>query len=66
LENNNTPFALHPILVGLTIVMAEKDALHMITKSHPLRDQHNFYDLDTEFPDISNLLPEVQIAGGST
>jgi hypothetical protein len=57
-ENNDASFALHPILVRLTIVMAEKDSLYMISESHPLRERHEVYNLDAEFSDISNLLLE--------
>jgi hypothetical protein len=57
-SNPRHKFALHPILVGLTIVMFENEALHMISREHPLREQHEYYVPGADFPDdISDLLP---------
>ena len=49
---------LHPTLVALSIVLELNEDLGRITRSHPGRERHAFYNADFKFPeDISNLLP---------
>ena len=59
-ENGDITFPLHPILVGLQIVLDQKEDLGNITKSHPNRALHMFYDEKAEFDlDISYMLPPI-------
>jgi hypothetical protein len=60
IKGNNGGVAppLHPTLVALSIVLEYKEDLGNITRSHPKRQEHTFYDASAVFPeDISNLLP---------
>jgi len=56
-ERNHSP--MHPTLVALGIVLHRNEDLGNINRSHPDRDEHEWYDGSALFPeDISNLLPE--------
>ena len=56
--NNGNALPMHPILVALSIVIADKEDLSRITRDHPGRLRHKFYDASANFSaDISDLLP---------
>ena len=56
-NNGNSP-PMHPILVALSIVIADKEDLSRITRDHPGRLHHKFYDSSADLSaDISDLLP---------
>ena len=49
---------MHPTLVALSIVLDGNEDLGNITRSHPKRQAHSFYDERAVFPEyIANLLP---------
>jgi hypothetical protein len=49
---------MHPTLVALSIVISGKQDLSRISRDHPGRLHHKFYDASTDFSaDISDLLP---------
>ncbi|KAN0121379.1 hypothetical protein V8E52_003275 [Russula decolorans] len=57
-ENGGACPPLHPILIALSIVLDRDEDLGRITRFHPGRWEHEFYDDSAEFPaDLSDLLP---------
>ncbi|KAN0111964.1 hypothetical protein V8E52_007982 [Russula decolorans] len=57
-ENRGYFTALPPTLVALSIVLEQDEDLGRINRSHPDREEHNYFNPNTVFAaDISDLLP---------
>jgi len=56
--NETDPIFMHPTLVALSIVLRRDDDLGKVTRSHPDRHRHTYFNAKAEFPeDILDLLP---------
>lgn len=57
-ENGGKCPPIHPILIALSIVLVDKEDLSCISRNHPRRSHHSYYDASADFSaDISDLLP---------
>jgi hypothetical protein len=48
--DGGTRTPLHPILVALSIVLDRDEDLGRVTRSHPDREEHEFYEAGAFFP----------------